>query len=441
MARLIILFVAIAALALAGVWVVEHPGRLALDWQGWRIETSLALAVAVAAALLLLAGLLLALVRWLLGQGFGRERALRRRRAGYAEFARGMVALAAGDARGAASAAAKVEKLLPEPSLTLLLSAQAAQLAGDDAGARTRFTAMLERKDTELLGLRGLLSQAVQAGDDAAVRDLAARAAKLRPDAPWALAALFDADIGMRDWRGAGAALDQAIKAKAIGAGEGATKKAALQVEQAREARAANDLRAARKAAEAAVAQRRDFPPAAVELAAIYAALGKRRRARNTLSAAWAAAPHSSLIASWLALLPEAATAEQRQRHLLELVGRVWSDHPAARLALAEAFTASGDFPRAREQLAGIGEPGPAALAAEAALDLRQYGDGRSNEAWRAKAAQATPDAAWICTSCHNGHAEWSALCPSCGAFAKQRWERPRARPAVDPQQKRLASS
>ena len=66
-------------------------------------------------------------------------------------------AVAAGDAKEAQKQAKKAEKLLGEPPLTLLLSAQAAQLAGDRDGAKRAFNTMLEDEQTAFLGLRGLI--------------------------------------------------------------------------------------------------------------------------------------------------------------------------------------------------------------------------------------------------------------------------------------------
>ena len=59
----------------------------------------------------------------------------------------------------------KADGLLNEPPLTMLLSAQAAQLNGDDGAATGYFEAMLERKETEFLGLRGLLNHALKRDD------------------------------------------------------------------------------------------------------------------------------------------------------------------------------------------------------------------------------------------------------------------------------------
>ncbi|MFZ8528601.1 heme biosynthesis HemY N-terminal domain-containing protein, partial [Staphylococcus aureus] len=73
----------------------------------------------------------------------------RSRREGYRAFTEGMVAIAAGDARAAQAAAQRAKKLLDQPALALLLSAQAAQAAGDEEEAGRQYAAMLGHPETE----------------------------------------------------------------------------------------------------------------------------------------------------------------------------------------------------------------------------------------------------------------------------------------------------
>jgi fatty acid desaturase len=63
------LFVFLALLCLAALgltWPADHPGQVGLTWQGYRIETSLVMVVAVAMIVLaVLVALLWGIVRWL----------------------------------------------------------------------------------------------------------------------------------------------------------------------------------------------------------------------------------------------------------------------------------------------------------------------------------------------------------------------------------------
>ncbi len=125
-----------------------------------------------------------------------------------------MVAVAAGDPQEARRYARRADALLAEPPLTLLLSAQAAQISGDELAAKKFFTAMLDRPETEFLGLRGLLNQALREGDRDTARHLAERADALRPNTGWAVSSLFDLEARDGRWEAARDAL-----AKPAGAG------------------------------------------------------------------------------------------------------------------------------------------------------------------------------------------------------------------------------
>ena len=174
----------------AGVaWLAGHSGILALQVGDFRVETRVVTAAAAIAFLVLIAILLHHFWRWLWRRPghIGASRTAKRRREGYLALTRGMVAVAAGDVEEAQRYAAQAAKRLHEPPLTLLLSAQAAQLAGNESEATRHFTAMLQRSETEFLGLRGLLAQAVRKGDRAKALALAERARKLRPNTPWLL--------------------------------------------------------------------------------------------------------------------------------------------------------------------------------------------------------------------------------------------------------------
>src|SRR6516165_5942565 len=183
----------IALVAAGGAYLANEPGTVAIAWRDVRLEPSVPVLVAALIVLFLVALLAVGVLRRLIaGPGaLLKARRERRRRAGYHALTQGMVAVAAGDAEEAQRQARKADVLLAEPPLTLLLSAQAAQLGGDEGAARKYFSEMLNRPETEFLGLRGLLMQALRAGDDATALRLVERARTLRPKTPWVLTKLL----------------------------------------------------------------------------------------------------------------------------------------------------------------------------------------------------------------------------------------------------------
>ncbi|NQV44680.1 MAG: heme biosynthesis protein HemY, partial [Rhodospirillales bacterium] len=162
MIRALRYFIIIGLLAAAAVWLAEQPGAVSLQWGGYQIDTSFGVMAVGLGILAITSGLLYRL--WLfVCRAPGSVRMTwrgHRRGRGYQALTKGMVAVAAGDAEEARRQARKADNLLSEPPLTMLLSAQAAQLSGDERAAERFFRAMTENRETEFLGLRGLLNQA-----------------------------------------------------------------------------------------------------------------------------------------------------------------------------------------------------------------------------------------------------------------------------------------
>ena len=201
MGRALVLFLALALVAFAAVWLAERPGSVVFDWGDLRIETSAAVA---ATALFLALVAVLALYRlWRrLAAGpvaWRQRRESNRQRRGYAALTQGLVAVAGGDAGEGRKLARRARSLLEEAPLTLLLQAQAAQLEGDEAAAKGHFEALRAQPETEFLGVRGLLVLAKRAGQRARARHLAEAAFRLRPDAAWAAEELYQAQSAHDD--------------------------------------------------------------------------------------------------------------------------------------------------------------------------------------------------------------------------------------------------
>ncbi len=248
--RWLFFLIKVGVVAVLAVWVAQHPGHVSFVWLGYRVDTRIGVLLAILLLLLLLFMLLHGLWRlvWRGPRDLGRLRAERKRRQGYRALSQGMAAVAAGDAAEARRQARLANKLLHDPPLILLLAAQTAQLGGDETAARRYFTAMLERPETAFLGLRGLLMQALKAGDRREALELARRAYEERPKTGWAITTLLDLHLEGGDWAQAMPLLLQAGKLKAIPEAEARRKRAVLLAEKARVETPATALPAAREA-------------------------------------------------------------------------------------------------------------------------------------------------------------------------------------------------
>ena len=137
MVRALVFFTVLGLVVWGAVSLSDQPGSVTLEWGGYRVDTSFALLLGMVALIAAVTALLYRLwifLRRAPGQMKWAWRAKRRQR-GYQALTRGMVAVAAGDADEARRQVKRADVLLNEPPLTMLVSAQAAQMNGDEQAA------------------------------------------------------------------------------------------------------------------------------------------------------------------------------------------------------------------------------------------------------------------------------------------------------------------
>ena len=424
MARRLFLFALLTALVVAcAVWLADRPGEVMVRWQGWRIDTSVPVAVAALVLVLALGAWVIRLGSALLAApGRWRDgRRAKRKEDGYRALSDGLAAISVGDAAAAHKLAKRADRLLADHALTGLLSARAAEMSGDGAEAERRFETMLERPETAFIGLRGLMARAVARGDRGAALDYAHRAWALNPGADGLAVDLFDLQARAGQWAEAELTLAEAGKRGALG-GEALDRRRALIFnERARAAEQAGDAAEGARLALAATQADSSLTDAAVRSARLLHRQGKVRKAAAALESAWKAAPHPALIAAWRALAPAELPLDRVKR--MEKLVRANPDGIDGHLALAEALLDAKLWGQARSHLeaAIAGRPTRQAYALLARLERDEKGDLAAAAIWTAK--PAAEDAAWRCSACGTRPAEWSSACPSCGAIDTLAWK------------------
>jgi HemY protein len=425
--RTLLWFVVAAAAMFAAVWLAERPGTVTAEWHGWRLDTSAGVILIAVVVLVLLSIALWLLYRWIVGapgallDGWGESR----RRRGYRALTQGLAAVAAGDGDEAQKNARKAEALLSEPPLTLLLSAQAAQLTGDRDGARKAFNAMLEDEQMAFLGLRGLIAQALRDGDQGQALAYAERAFKLRPQTPWVVHSLFDMQAQIGRWREAQETLDAGLRRKVVTQEKGRTLKALLLVERSRAAEHDGNDGDALGLAREAFGLAPERIAVSSRLAELQIKTGDGRRAMRTLERGWALAPHPDLAALYLKASGEADPLK-RVGIVRKLVAQK-PDDLESNLALAQAALDAGLWGEARRYLDAAGGANPPVRVCRlmAEVEERAHSDQAKVHEWLARAATAPADKAWRCSACGAHHEAWRSVCESCGAFGTLHWRAP----------------
>jgi HemY protein len=425
--RILIWFAIAAAAMLGAVWLAERPGTLTAEWQGWRLDTNVGVVVIVVVVLILLAVAAWLLWRWIAGapgallEGWGDSR----RRRGYRELTQGLAAVAAGDGIEAQKHARKAEQLLAEPALTLLLSAQAAQLTGDRDGARRAFDAMLKDEQMAFLGLRGLIGQSLRDGDQMTALGYAERAFALRPQTPWVVHSLFDMQAQAGHWKAAQDTLEAGMRRKVVAVDKGRALKALLLVERSREAERAGRDTDAQALAREAVGLAPERIAATGRLAELQIKAGDAKRAAKTIERGWAVAPHPDLAELYLKASGESDPL--KRVGIMRKLAACNPDDIESHLALAKASLDAGLWGEARRQLETAGGTSPAVRVCRlmAEVEERANTDQAKVHEWLARAAVAPADRSWSCTACAAQHETWRSVCENCSAFGTLQWRAP----------------
>jgi HemY protein len=446
-----------AALVFAAVFFADHPGEVEIVWQGWQIGTSVGVLVAAAVLAALGTVLLLWVASLVIGSPHAilRRRRDRRRRAGYRALTLGMVAVAAGDPQEARRQAHRADTLLADPPLTLLLSAQAAQIEGDGTAAKKFFTAMLERPETEFLGLRGLLNEALREGDRGTALRLTERAMARRPNTPWVVESLFELQACEGRWEAAHETLAQAVKCSLVSRERARHYRGVILYELSVAAVAGGDRRRGLNLAAQACGLAADLAIPAAHYAQLLLKDGRIGRAAKSVERAWRTAPHPELVLvygaihagesplarvksterlavqnpgareSYLALAEAALDAQlwgEARRHLERALAATAPPPMTAKAANSTRFSQSPTGDGADGGLAG---PTPRFCLLMARLEEAEHGVSGGMREWLDRAVNAMPDPRYVCTGCGGESFEWRSLCSHCGNFDTLAWRTP----------------
>ncbi len=429
MLRLLLYLLVVGVVGAAAAWLAGNPGNLAITWLGYRIETSVF--IAIAALLLAMAA---ALTLWSALRGiFGapgrvmaRMRASREQR-GRDALRQGIFAVGAGDAQLAARYASEARQVLENEPLTRLLRAQAAQISGDHATARRIFETMLDDAETRLMGLHGLFLEAQRENRIEAAEQFAAGAVEIKPALPWAAEALFELQCRKGDWAGALNTLSSMRQNKLVDRQTADRRRAVLLTAQA-QAMELSDQDQAGKLAEEAHGLAPNLVPAAEIAGRVLAAQGYVSRAARLLAKTWELSPHPDIALTYAYVRPGDSPRDRLNR--VRALTRNKPEHVESRVAVAAAAVDAHEWGEAREALEPLLAERPShrvctLMARIEAGDTRNAGRVRE---WLARALRAPRDPAWVADGVVSDR--WAPVSPVTGRLDAFEWRIPMERSA-----------
>ena len=425
--RTLLYLALVAVLVAAGVFLTENPGTVQITWLGSDIQVSFGVFLLGVGALMLVLAIVYSVLRvilrfpWIMGAHM-KERRVRH---GHEALSRGILAAAAGDVEAAEEWTRRAKRVAADQPLTRLLTAQTAQLKGDHKAATAEFAGMLNREETRLLGLRGLVTQALREDNDERALEYAREAYAMRPQTPWVLEQLFDASEKAKALDEAEDAVLMQLRHEHIERPAANRKRALLAYERAEAALEAGELDKALKEAKACHRLAPELAPGTVLLAKVHQTRRSPRRAGRVLEKGWKWAPHPDLVAAYKTLGANEQPLDWMRR-LRSLVAER-SGHEAARLALAAAALDAELWSEVRQHLRiDGGEPlSRSACLLMAEMERRESGDEHAADAWMLRAEAAPPDPVWICKASGVVVERWAPRCPASGLFDTLEWRRP----------------
>lgn len=421
----ILLFIAfVSALAFGAVWLAERPGEVSIVWGGYTIETTVAMAAIGVVVLVLLGMLLWTLFRFMLGlpTAFSFASRARKRARGFDAVSRGMVAIGAGDPAAARRHAGDARKLISSEPLTLLLSAQAAQLSGDKPAADAAFKQMLDEPATRVLGLRGLFVEARRRGDQIAARAFADEAVRLSPSLAWANDALLEFHSVAGDWEQARIAVERRAALRLSDKAESKRHRAVLLAAEAlnkQESDPAGSLAAALEALKLAPG----LTPAATLAGRMLGAKGDLRKGARLIETAWREQPHPELAKTYVHLRQGDSAGDRLVK--AEALMKLKPTDPESAFIVAETAIEARNFAKARSALAPLLAVVPTVRCCllMARIEDAEHGTaGRARE-WLTRSTRAPRDNAWVADGVVSEN--WLPVSPVSGRLDAFAWTLP----------------
>ena len=434
MIRVSLYLILVGAIAYGVALIADRPGDVIVTWQGLRIETSLLVLGAAILAAVIVLSFVFGLIRWIVRSPIVLARLLRNRRGvrAYEAISRGLIAVGAGDIAAAQRFTAEVQRLAPGEPLALLLSAQAAQLAGDRDAAERAFRTMAAQPDTKALGLHGLFIEAQRRNDAGSARAYAEEAARIAPSLSWAGTAVLEARCRDGDWTGALNLLEQ--QRRLLDKATYRRQRAVLLTARAL-AVEDSDRDAAKEFALEANKLAPDLVPAAALAGRLLAEGGHLRKASRIIDSAWRANPHPELAQAYAELRSGESARDKLKR--IEAGARRVPGHIEGALAVARAALDAQEFAKARSELSPyLDRPTRRVCVLMARLERTERNDeGRARE-WMARALNAPPDPQWTADGYVSDR--WLPVSPVSGRIDAFVWRVPLtgaiAAPIIEPE-------
>ena len=426
--RICIFLIVVTTVIVAEVWLATNPGSVIIFWGDHRIDTSAALFLHVFIIFCFISAFVYR--AWVsakrVPQQIRHRKVLGKQRRGYEALSASLISIASGDSNDAMRHAKKASALLDSPASAKLLAAQAAQLAGDTEKVQETYQSLRQEPETALVGLRGLMNEALRTGNHSEALRLADESYRLNPNTEGLWLQRLELQIKGCRWIDAGETIVEAMDRKQLSLKTGNRQRAAILYERACIAERNSEKDLQLSLLHEAVKLEPRFIAATVKLAELLGFKGKVKKADKLVENLWKKTPHPSLAAAYRSIRSDLDPLMQVKR--LERLASKKPGHFESCLAITESAIGAKLWGEARSQLKIVldqGNPTRRVCRLMAEIEEGEFGNIEQSRYWLDRVASAETDEAWLCNNCGFEVTVWQACCKNCGGFDTLAWERP----------------
>ena len=438
--------VQIAALIGGAIWLLSHPGQTVINWFDYTLTIQNGiLFFALATLFLMLIGIyhiFYKLTRLPKTISHYRERS--RHKKGLLAITHTLSALAAGNGKTALKQAEKTRHLLPKGhGLPLLLEAQSAYLYGKKGLAQNKFEQLLDHKDTNFLGIHGLLKMALDQRNYKLALHYARSAISTNKENAkqfWLVMATYQLELKNHLWDNAFETSKHLIKLPKVKQDDSLLNKiksdqvAIHLLHHDHYKDEGNDI-AAYSALQLAYKINPAFAPTIDRLCAHYLNHDKPKKAISLIKKSWKKSPHPDLATWWENLSPYRKQSNVKGKKLEEKSVQ-WTktlialnkENAESHIACAKKAIDLQLWYLARESLEKAQHLSPPTARIFRLLAIVEQNAGLNDQALdkvMQRAGQALPDKTWTCQETGLVYQEWNAIADPHGSFNTIIWDRP----------------
>ena len=332
-------YVKLAFLVIFALWLARQGGTVDVRFGPWNMQTTAGVVVVVLLIFLTVTVRFTQLWRGILyiPRSMSLRRQIRRHERLLEVLEDGWIAIEQGDKRNAHRAAQRAQALAPLRRGTLLLSAEAALLAGDKKASSEYFESLAALKGSEFLGYFKAMKIALDQKDMEEAEHQARLAVAIRPRDLESTRVLLEMAWRRMDWQEA----DEYLKLlRRTGDGSQESVRCMGARMKLKEAEAANEQGKKKQAIDNAVEAleaNAHYLPASIFLSRLLIEQGQAGRAQNHILRAWKQQPLPQLVELWFDAADRGKGAEsskvslQRVRDAQPLI-QALPDHPESLL-------------------------------------------------------------------------------------------------------------